>query len=122
MRYVFLLNPAAGRQDSTKELEAAARAALARAGVPAGQWSIRRTAYKGHARELARAAAAAGGEITLFAAGGDGTFNEVLTGAKGCPGAAVGCIPRRQRQRLPPHLRHKGRLPGPGRTAGGPAC
>ena len=93
MRYLFLLNPAAGRQDSTKELEAAARAALARAGVPAGQWSIRRTAYKGHARELARAAAAAGGEITLFAAGGDGTFNEVLTGAKGCPGAAVGCIP-----------------------------
>ena len=93
MRYVFLLNPAAGRQDSTKELEAAARAALARAGVPAGQWSIRRTAYKGHARELARAAAAAGGPVTLFAAGGDGTFNEVLTGAKGCPGAAVGCIP-----------------------------
>ena len=43
MRYLFLLNPAAGRQDSTKELEAAARAALARAGIPAPDWEIRRT-------------------------------------------------------------------------------
>ena len=93
MRYLFLLNPAAGRQDSTKELEAAARAALARAGIPAPDWEIRRTEYKGHAKELARRAAAAGGPVTLFAAGGDGTFNEVLTGAYGYPNAAMGCIP-----------------------------
>ena len=93
MRYLFLLNPAAGRQDRTALLDRAARAALDRAGVPASGWEIRRTEYKGHARELAAQAAQSGEPVRIFAAGGDGTFNEALTGASPYPNAAVGCIP-----------------------------
>ena len=93
MRYLFLLNPAAGRQDRTGLLRQAAEAALKRAGIPASDWEIRRTEYQGHARLLAGEAARTGQELMIFAAGGDGTFNEALTGASPYPNAAVGCIP-----------------------------
>lgn len=97
MRYLFLLNPAAGREDRTGPLAAAARAALEKAGIPGSDWEIRSTEYKGHARLLAeqagRRAQAEGRPVEIFAAGGDGTFNEVLTGAWRYPLASVGCIP-----------------------------
>ncbi len=93
MRYLFLLNPAAGRQDCTGRLRLQAEGALRRAGVPEGGWDIRRTEYRGHARALAEAAAREGGPLYIFAAGGDGTFREALEGAQGWPQAAVGCIP-----------------------------
>ena len=67
--------------------------ALKRAGIPASDWEIRRTEYQGHARLLAGEAARTGQELMIFAAGGDGTFNEALTGASPYPNAAVGCIP-----------------------------
>ena len=97
MRYLFLLNPAAGRTDGTRRLRLEIRAALRRAGVREEDAAVARTLHPGHAEALARAAArraaAAGEELRIFAAGGDGTFNEALRGAFGCPQAAVGCIP-----------------------------
>ena len=97
MRYLFLLNPAAGKADCTGELTPKIRAAAARAGVPEERLSIRCTEFAGHARELAHAAAEAaeqaGEELRIFTAGGDGTFNEALTGAYGVAGTAVGCLP-----------------------------
>lgn len=55
------------------------------------------TQYAGHARELAAEAAhtaqADGEPVRIWTAGGDGTFNEALTGAQGCSLAAVGCLP-----------------------------
>ena len=93
MRYLFILNPAAGRTDCTERLRLQAEGALRRAGIPQADWDIRRTEYRGHARVLAEAAARAGGPVRIFAAGGDGTFREALEGAQGCPEAAVGCIP-----------------------------
>ena len=93
MRYVFLLNPAAGRQDCTERLRLQAEGALRRAGVLRADWTICRTEYRGHARALAEAADREGSPVRIFAAGGDGTFNEALTGARPYPNAAVGCIP-----------------------------
>lgn len=93
MRYLFILNPAAGRTDCTERLRLQAEGALRRAGIPQADWDIRRTEYRGHARVLAEAAARAGGPVHIFAAGGDGTFREALEGAQSCPEAAVGCIP-----------------------------
>lgn len=93
MRYLFLLNPAAGRADNTERLRLQAEGALRRAGVPREDWTICRTEYRGHARALAEAAAREGRPVRIFAAGGDGTFNEALTGACPYPNAAVGCIP-----------------------------
>ena len=53
--------------------------------------------HAGHARELANAAARqarqAGEQLRVYTAGGDGTFNEALTGVYGFENAAVGCLP-----------------------------
>ena len=73
MRYLFLLNPAAGREDCTERLRLQAEGALRRAGVPREAWAIRRTEYRGHARALAEAAAREGGPVRIYAAGGGGT-------------------------------------------------
>ena len=41
----------------------------------------------------AHTAQADGEPVRIWTAGGDGTFNEALTGAQGCSLAAVGCLP-----------------------------
>ena len=82
MRYLFLLNPAAGKQDCTVQLIPQIRAAAARAGWSAADYTIHTTEYAGHARELARAAAQeaaqAGDNLRIWTAGGDGTFMEAM--------------------------------------------
>lgn len=97
MRYLFLLNPAAGKQDCTVQLIPQIRAAAARAGWSQADYTIHTTEYAGHARELARAAAQeaaqAGDSLRIWTAGGDGTFMEAMTGVQGFANAAVGCLP-----------------------------
>ena len=97
MRYLFLLNPAAGKQDCTVQLIPQIRAAAARAGWSEADYTIHTTEYAGHARELARAAAQeaaqAGNSLRIWTAGGDGTFMEAMTGVQGFANAAVGCLP-----------------------------
>ena len=97
MRYLFLLNPAAGKQDCTVQLIPQIRAAAARAGWSKADYTIHTTEYAGHARELARAAAQeaaqAGDSLRIWTAGGDGTFMEAMTGVQGFANAAVGCLP-----------------------------
>ena len=46
MRYLFILNPAAGRTDCTERLRLQAEGALRRAGIPQADWDIRRTEYR----------------------------------------------------------------------------
>lgn len=97
MHTLFLLNPAAGKADCTRTLPQQIAAAAAGAGLAPEDYTIRVTTHAGHARELSRAAAAAaqkaGVELRIFTAGGDGTFNEALTGARGFDKTAVGCLP-----------------------------
>lgn len=97
MRYLFLLNPTAGKRDCTAELAPAIQAAAQRAGILPEKRKVVVTQYAGHARELAAEAAhtaqADGEPVRIWTAGGDGTFNEALTGAQGCSLAAVGCLP-----------------------------
>lgn len=93
MRYLFLINPVAGKRDSSPQLIPALEAALARAGVAPEQYAIQRTSFAGHARELAAAAASSGEEVRIYTAGGDGTLNEALHGVYGRENAAVGCLP-----------------------------
>ena len=84
MHTLFLLNPTAGKTDCTQQLPQQINAAAARAGLAPEEYTIRITTHAGHARELARAAAAgaqqAGEPLRIFTAGGDGTLNEVITG------------------------------------------
>ena len=97
MRYLFLLNPTAGKRDCTGKLTPAIHAAAERAGIPEEKLEVVVTRYAGHARELAAQAASraqdTGEPVRIWTAGGDGTFNEALTGAQGYSNAAVGCLP-----------------------------
>lgn len=97
MRALFLLNPTAGKADCTRTLPQQINVAAARAGLAPEEYTIQVTNHAGHARELANAAAQqarqSGEELRVFTAGGDGTFNEALTGIYGYANAAVGCLP-----------------------------
>ena len=97
MSTLFLLNPTAGKQDCTAALRPQIEAAAARAGLDPSQLTILCTQYAGHARAVAQKAAEqaaqAGQELRIFTAGGDGTFMEAMTGARGFSGTAVGCLP-----------------------------
>ena len=97
MRYLFLLNPIAGKRDCTAELAPAIQAAAQRAGIPPEKRKVVVTQYAGHARELAAEAAhtaqADGEPVRIWTAGGDGTFMEAMTGVQGFANAAVGCLP-----------------------------
>ena len=87
MRHLFIINPAAGKKETTRELEAQ----LARLSVP------HETAYttgEGDAQRFAREAAQGGEPVRIYACGGDGTLNEVVNGAAGFPNAAVTCVPK----------------------------
>ena len=121
MHTLFLLNPAAGKADCTRTLPQQIAAAAAGAGLAPEDYTIRVTTHAGHARELSRAAAAAaqkaGVELRIFTAGGDGTFNEALTGAHGFDKTAVGCLPMAVAT-TSAHLRYKGGVSGSGRPAG----
>lgn len=97
MRYLFVLNPAAGKQDCTVSLIPQLQQAAFRAGIPEADVTICKTEYAGHAKALARAAAEdaakTGERLHIWTAGGDGTLVEALTGAQDFANAAVGCLP-----------------------------
>ena len=97
MRYLFILNPAAGKQDCTVQLIPQLQQAAVRAGIPVNAVATCKTEYAGHAKALARAAAEeaakAGEQLHIWTAGGDGTLVEALTGVQGFANAAVGCLP-----------------------------
>ena len=97
MHTLFLLNPAAGKADCTRTLPQQIETAAARAGLAKAEYTVQVTTHAGHACGLAHAAALqarqAGEQLHVYTAGGDGTFNEALTGVFGFENAAVGCLP-----------------------------
>ena len=90
MRHVFIINPTAGKHDSTAELMGMAKNLAARHGL---ETECVLTKQPGHAAETARALAQSGGLVRLYACGGDGTINEVANGIAGAENAAMTCIP-----------------------------
>lgn len=97
MHTLFILNPTAGKTDCTRQLPQQIKAAAARAHLAPEEYTIKVTTHVGHARELAHAAAVQARQtrrsLRIFTAGGDGTFNEALTGIYGFTEASVGCLP-----------------------------
>ena len=87
MRDVFIINPAAGKEDNTKELTNQIRE------VYGDDCKILITTGAGDALLKARAEAETGDEVRIFACGGDGTSFEVLNGIVGYKNAAIGVIP-----------------------------
>ena len=97
MKYHFIINPVAGKQDSSKTLVPEIKRAASACGIADSDLIIQLTNRPSHAHYLAleavKSAAERDEEIYIYAAGGDGTFNEVLTGAMNYKKAAVGLLP-----------------------------
>lgn len=86
MKHLFIINPAAGSRDRTKEYSVAIHEICTARNL---DYRIEVSSAPGECTRLAREAAATGEEVHIYACGGDGTLNEVAAGAAGYPNAAV---------------------------------
>ena len=86
MKYIFIINPAAGKRKLQKNLLSQIQLLL-----PPEQYQILYTACPGDGQRLAAQAVQADRDIRIFACGGDGTFFEVINGAAGQ--APIGIFP-----------------------------
>ena len=86
MTHLFIVNPAAGSRDRTKEYTKKIREVCEARGLA---YRIAVSQQEGHCRQLSREAAQTGEPVHIYACGGDGTLNEVASGAAGFPNAAV---------------------------------
>lgn len=86
MIHLFIINPAAGSRDRTKDYRQTIDRICAQKGV---DYRIEISQEPGHCYRLTREAALTGEEYRVYACGGDGTLNEVAAGAAGFPNVAV---------------------------------
>ncbi len=90
MKHLFIINPAAGSHNRTQEYSDVIHKICRARKV---DYEIRVSTAPGEctriSREAAQEAAQAGEEIRIYACGGDGTLNEVVTGVAGMENAAV---------------------------------
>ena len=86
MTHLFIINPAAGSRDRTGKYTARIQKACQARGLT---YRIEVSKCPGDCARLAREAAQSGEEYRIYACGGDGTLNEVASGAMGYPNASV---------------------------------
>ena len=90
-KFVFVINPKAGKNNSAVSFISKIQAAIKAYDLD-GEIYI--TKCGGDAREFVKSRCESLSEPTRFyACGGDGTINEVINGAVGCPLASVGILP-----------------------------
>lgn len=90
MRYVFLFNPVAGKQNAFETYSNKIKAYMAEKGF---SYQLYQTEYPGHARELSERAAQREGPVRIYGFGGDGTLCEIANGAMGFENAEIGIFP-----------------------------
>ena len=86
MKHLFIINPAAGSRDRTAVYTASITEICGKRGL---DYRIEVSSAPGECRRLAREAAETGEAYRIYACGGDGTLNEVASGAAGWDNAAV---------------------------------
>ena len=86
MKHLFIINPAAGSRDQTETYRKQIDAVCGGRGL---DYRVAVSAAPGNCRELAREAAESGEEYRIYACGGDGTLNEVASGAAGFSNVAI---------------------------------
>ncbi|MBQ6569579.1 MAG: diacylglycerol kinase family lipid kinase [Clostridia bacterium] len=90
MRYVFIINPKAGKKNPYKKVFPRLKKICEENGL---NYSCHLTKGTGHATELARMEAEKGDSVRIFACGGDGTLTETANGIIGFDNAELGAIP-----------------------------
>ncbi len=92
MKHIFIINPAAGKSDSTAPVAANIRRTCVERGL---DYEILTTEYPRHAIELVKKKAVeyAGQTMRFYACGGDGTLNEVAAGAAGLANVSITHFP-----------------------------
>ena len=92
MKHIFLMNPAAGKADGKASIEESIRKACETEGVA---YEIYKTTGPGDATKYVASCCEAAPDEALrfYACGGDGTLNEVATGAYKYPNASVSVVP-----------------------------
>lgn len=88
IKHIFIINPAAGKTDSTNNIAAGIAAAAKEKQI---DYEILTTEYPRHAVEQVRQKAEEypDRELRFYACGGDGTLNEVAAGAAGLEHVAI---------------------------------
>ena len=87
MRHLFIINPVAGKKNTTAQLEAL----LEKLSFP---HEVVYTTGEGDAQRFAQEAARTGEPVRIYACGGDGTLNEVVNGAAGHGHVAITNVPK----------------------------
>lgn len=87
MKHLFIINPAAGKKESTAYLDGL----LKQLPFP---HEVEYTRGAGDARRITEAAAGRGEPIRVYACGGDGTLNEVVNGGAGRDHVAITNVPK----------------------------
>ena len=90
MKHVFIINPRAGKKNSTAQLMDQIESLRRKHGI---RCETLLTCRAGHGEEIAGRIAESGEEVRIYACGGDGTFNEVVNGAAGAPNVEVTVVP-----------------------------
>ena len=88
MIHLFIINPAAGSRDRTKQYRKNIEEICGMRGL---NYRIEVSSAPGECYRIAREAAESGEEYRIYACGGDGTLNEVVAGAAGFPNVSVTC-------------------------------
>ncbi len=86
MKHLFIINPAAGSYNRTQEYSDVIHKICRARKV---DYEIRVSTAPGECTRIAQEAAREGKEIRIYACGGDGTLNEVVSGVAGMENAAV---------------------------------
>lgn len=86
MKHLFIINPAAGSRNRTEEYSAEIHKICRARNL---DYEVRVSTAPGECARIAREAAQTGEEVRIYACGGDGTLNEVVSGAAGWDNAAV---------------------------------
>ena len=86
MKHLFIVNPAAGSRNQTESYRKKIAQTCGKLGVA---YTIEVSGAPGQCREIARRAAQSGEEYRIYACGGDGTLNEVVSGVAGYDNVAV---------------------------------
>ena len=86
MTHIFIINPAAGSKDRTADYSKVIRKVCGEKNL---DYRIEVSSAPGECARIAKEAAQTGEEVRLYACGGDGTLNEVVSGAAGFDNASV---------------------------------